>query len=256
MANTINQNFFKAYQTAGQFGKASTASAKTNKIESEKNLLESFGANANVELSNEGLSALKSDNVDENAGGAVKSDEQKLSAKAQSYLENLRKKYGDYNFVVSNDMDTSKTFGSDKEYSVMFTTEELEKMAEDDTYAEKVMGQVGNAVDMLKGISEKDLGEGVKFSQLGVSIDSEGNMKLFAQLEKLSADQQERLEAAKEKQAEAQKNNDKSLDDEPPEELTSILFKSADVEASSEEELLAKIFGIKWDDIPEEEALI
>ena len=245
MANTINPNFFRAYQTAGQFGKPSVASAKTNNIESEKNLLESFGANANVEFSEAGLSAMKlqSDNVDES-----KSDEQKLSPKAQSYLENLRKKYGDYDFVVSNDMDTSKTLGSDKEYSVMFTTEELEKMAEDDDYAEKVMGQVGNAVDMLKNISEKDLGEGVQFSQLGVSIDSEGNMKLFAQLEKLSADQQERFEAAKEKRAEEQKNTDKSIDDMPPEESTSILFKSADVEASNEEELLAKIFGINWDE--------
>ncbi|MBQ3452337.1 MAG: hypothetical protein IJG32_08725, partial [Selenomonadaceae bacterium] len=138
-----------------------------------------------------------------------------------------------------------------------FTTEELEKMADDEDYAKKVMGQVGNAVDMLKNISEKDLGEGVKFAQLGVSFDSEGNMKLFAQLEKLSADQQERFEAAKEKRVEAQKNTDKSLDDEPPEEgLTSILFKSADVEASNEEELLAKIFGINWDEISEEEALI
>ena len=258
MANTINPNFFRAYQTAGQFSKPTTSSAKTNKIESEKNLLESFGANANVEFSEAGLSAMKlqSDNVDEEAGGAVKSDEQKLSPKAQSYLENLRKKYGDYNFVVSNDMDTSKTLGSDKEYSVMFTTEELEKMAEDDEYAEKVMGQVGNAVDMLKNISEKDLGEGVQFSQLGVSIDSEGNMTLFAQLEKLSAEQKERFEAAKEKRADEQKNTDKSIDDMPPEESTSILFKSADVEASTEEELFAKIFGINWDDIPEEEALI
>ena len=258
MANTINANFFKAYQSAGQFSKrATTATKQTNTA--EKNSAANFGANANVELSDAGLSALKlqSDNVDENADGAVQSDEQKLSAKAQSYLENLRKKYGDYDFIVSNDMDTSKTVGNTKEYSVMFTTEELEKMADDEDYAKKVMGQVGNAVDMLKNISEKDLGEGVQFAQLGVSFDSEGNMKLFAQLKKLSADQKERFEAAKEKRAEEQKNTDKSLDDEPPEEgLTSILFKSADVEASNEEELLAKIFGINWDEISEEEALI
>ena len=37
------------------------------------------------------------------SGGGVGTDESKLSAKAQSFLENLRKKYGDYDFVVSND---------------------------------------------------------------------------------------------------------------------------------------------------------
>lgn len=258
MTNAINANFLRAYQSAGQFGKQSATSAKTKSADAaDKNLLESFGANADVKLSDAGLSALKlqSDAVDDKDSGAVKADEEKLSAKAQKYLDNLRKKYGDYDFIVSNDMDTSKTAGSTKEYSVMFTTEELEKMADDDEYSDKVMGQVGKAVDLLKGISEKDLGEGVQFSQLGVSIDSEGNMKLFAQLEQMSAEQKERFEAAKEKRAEEQKNNDKSLDDKP-EEPVSILFKSADVEASSEEELLAKIFGIKWDDIPEEEALI
>ena len=257
MANTINASFLRAYQSVGQFGKQSATSNKT--AAAKENSFANFGANASVEFSDEGLNALaktKSDTVEENAGGAVKTDEEKLSAKAQSYLEKLRKQYGDYDFIVSNDMDTSKTVGSTKEYSVMLTTEELEKMADDDEYATKVMGQVGNAVDMLKGISEKDLGEGVQFAQLGVSFDSDGNMKLFAQLEKLSADQKERLEAAKEKRAEEQKNDDKELKGDEEDNPTSILFKSADVEASSEEELLAKIFGIKWDDIPEEEALI
>ena len=242
MLNAINANLFKSYQTAGHFGNQAT---NLNNVAAQNNPFAT--ADASVEISEEGLALSK----------GTESDEQKLSAKAQGYLENLRKKYGDYNFVVSNDMDTSKTLGSDKEYSVMFTTEELEKMAEDDEYAEKVMGQVGNAVDMLKDISEKDLGEGVQFSQLGVSIDSEGNMKLFAQLEKLTEEQQKRLYEAKEKRAEETKASEKQTQAENEQsEFTSIFFKSADVEASTPQELYEKIFGIKWDEIPEEEALI
>ena len=245
MLNAINTNLFKSYQTAGQLGNQATA---LNQQPTDENNF--FApANANVEISEEGLALSKLQDVN---------DEQKLSAKAQGYLDSLRKKYGDYNFVVSNDMDTSKTLGSDKEYSVMFTTEELEKMAEDDEYAEKVMGQVGKAVDALKNISEKDLGEGVQFAQLSVSLDSEGNMKFFAQLEKLSEQQQRRFEEAKEKRAEENakaeeqaKAEEKSKDDGMP-----VVFKSADIEADSEEELLDKIFGIKWDEIPEEEVLI
>lgn len=244
MLNAISANFLRSYQTAEQLGNQATTAA--NKNVAENNPL-AMVANTTVEISEEGLAL--SQNVD---------DEQKLSTKAQNYLAKLREKYGDYNFVVSNDMDTTKTLGSDKEYSVMFSTEELEKMAEDDEYAEKVMGQVGNAVDMLKNISEKDLGEGVKFSQLGVSIDSEGNMTLFAQLEKLSEEQQKRFDEAKEKAAERQQATEEKAkaDAESEEDAMPVVFKSADVEAANEEELLTKIFGIKWDEIPEEEVLI
>lgn len=262
MANTINTTYFPQFRNAGTVGKGNSTSAKSA---DSKNILSQYGADTNVELSNAGLNALsktKSDSVDAYTGGDG-TDESKLSAKAQSFLENLRKKYGDYDFVVSNDLDAAQTVGGTKEYSVMFTVDELEKMAEDDEYAQKVMGQVGVAVDTLKDLSEKDLGDGVQFSQLSVSFDDEGNMKLFAQLEKMSADQKERLDAAREKRAEerqaaekAQATEDDSLFQADEVQGTQILFKSADVEANSAEELLAKIFGIDWNNIAEEEAYI
>ena len=117
MLNSISANLFRSYQTASQLSNRATF---VNQSSVESNQFATAGAN--VEISEEGL-ALSQQPVD---------DEQKLSAKAQSYLEKLREKYGDYDFIVSNDMDTSKTVGSTKEYSVMFSTEELEKMAEDD----------------------------------------------------------------------------------------------------------------------------
>ena len=270
MANMINTTYFPQFRNAGTVGKGATTSTKT----SAKNVAAQYGANTTVELSGAGknaLAKLQSDAVDEydvngfaaETDAADATDESKLSAKAKSFLEGLRQKYGDYNFVVSNDLDTSQTLGSDKPYSVLLTNEELEKMADDEEYANKVMGNVGKAVDTLKDLSEKDLGEGVEFSQLSISIDDEGNMKLFAQLEKMTADQQERLEAAKEKRAEekkeaAQKAEDAAKEDadaEPP-EWSRILFKGADVEADSAEELLAKIFQIDWNKIDEEEAFI
>ena len=247
MTNAINANYFLQYQNAGQIGKQSATQSNVD----TPNPLANYAADATVEISDAGRDALR----------ASQDDESRLSAKAQGYLENLRKKYGDYNFVVSDNLDTSKTVGSDKEYSVILTTAEIEQMAEDDDYAQKVMGQVGDAVNMLKDLSEKDLGEGVQFSQLSVTFDSDGNMKLFAQLEKLSAEQKERLDAAiakraeqkeaaeeKAKAAEAAENN--ATDGMP------VVFKSADVEADSAEELLNKIFGIDWSQIPEEEAFI
>ena len=240
--NTINTNYFAQYQSTMQLGKQNTANVQT----ADNNLLESYGAK--VEISDAGLNALKTDEAKVPA-------ESKLSDKAKNFLASLREKYGDYDFMVSDNPNAADTVGNTKAYSVIFTPEELEKMADDEDYAQKTMGQVNSTVDMLKDLSEKDLGDGVQFSQLSVSIDDEGNMKLFAQLEKLSDEQKERLEAAKERRAEEQKNQEAEESKDEP-ELTKILFKGADIEADSAEELLAKIFGINWDEIAEEEAYI
>ena len=256
MANTINTNYLTQFKA---FDKRTTTANKSSVNDAAKNFA---GDSTSVELSSAGLDALaklKSDTVDEQAGSGI-GDESKLSDKAKGFLENLRKKYGDYDFVISNDLDAASTVGGTKEYSVMLTVDELERMAEDDEYAEKVMGQVGDAVNTLKDLSEKDLGEGVQFSQLSISFDDQGNQKLFASLEKMSADQKERLDAAREKRAEEQKSaetkaDDKSLDDDT-EELFAITFKSADVEADNAEDLLSKILGIKWNEIEDETAYI
>ena len=246
MLNAINTSYLSQYQKSGNLGVNSANYTKVNAAPA------SFTEKTIVDISTEGLNAL------EQSQNTAQTDESKLSAKAQSYLENLRKKYGDYDFFVSDNLDAAQTTGSSKEYSVVFTSDELEKMADDEEYAGKVMGNVGKAVDMLKNISEKDLGEGVQFSQLSVSFDDEGNMKLFAQLEKISEDQAARLEEAKQKRAEEKKEAEKN--NQPTEkeqsDFTKIIFKAADLEADSEEELLTKIFGIDWSKIPDEEAYI
>lgn len=255
MANTINTNYLTQFKT---FDKRSTTANKSSVNDTAKNFA---GDSTTVELSSAGLDALaklKSDTVDEQSGGGI-GDESKLSDKAKGFLENLRKKYGDYDFVISNDLDAAQTVGGTKEYSVMLTVDELERMADDEEYAAKVMGQVKDATNTLKDLSEKDLGEGVQFSQLSISFDDQGNQKLFASLEKMSADQKERLDAAREKRAEEQKSaaqaEDKSLDDDT-EDLFAITFKSADVEADNADDLLSKILGINWNEIEDEQAFI
>ena len=258
MANTINTNYLTQFKT---FDKRPTTANKSAVNDTAKNFA---GDSTSVELSSAGLDALaklKSDTVDEQSGGGI-GDESKLSDKAKGFLENLRKKYGDYDFVISNDLDAAQTVGGTKEYSVMLTVDELEKMADDEEYAAKVMGQVKDATATLKDLSEKDLGEGVQFSQLSISFDDQGNQKLFASLEKMTADQKERLDAAREKRAEEQKSaaqvEDKSLDeaDNDTNELFEITFKSADVEADNADDLLSKILGINWNEIEDEQAYI
>ena len=119
MLNAINTNYLSQYQKTGNLG---ITSANQNKIAAAP---ATFTEETIVDISEEGLNAL------EQSKDTAKTDESKLSAKAQSYLENLRKKYGDYDFFVSDNLDAAQTVGSSKEYSVIFTTEELEKMRDE-----------------------------------------------------------------------------------------------------------------------------
>ena len=204
--------------------------------------------NYNVDISNAGLAALQnqSDATANLDTGIFTSTE--LSSKAQSFLEKLQEKYGDYNFVIVDDIENadiqSLTAGSDKKYSVVLTSEELEKMANDEEYANSMMGKVEDAVKMADNIMEKaDLNGKAQISQLTISFDADGNTKLFATLEKLSESQQKRLDAAKEKAAE---ESDTKQTAQPEEEEKSNSFT---IDANTEEDFLEQLKNINWDEM-------
>ena len=250
MANPIGLNYSTFLKNSGISGKRFD-SAK-NSVES-KNSSASFEKNFSVELSDSGLNALANLQNDAAEKNSVV-DEKKLSAKAQNLLDKLREKYGDYDFIVADNVDDPQSFSqqSDRNYSVILSTEEIEKMAEDEEYADKVMGQVDKAVGVIDEVSETALEDGVEFSSLAVSVDDEGNMKLFAGLEKMSEEQRERLEKLKEKRAEENQNAEDDSETEEEEEENIFSVKSFQVEANYPEELFEKIFGIKWDEVEEE----
>ena len=259
MANTIGMNYTSLFRSVGATEKRPNAS----KISStEQNFFSApNGGNYSVELSEGGLNAL-AQSVDDAEEKNVRFDESKLSANAQKFLEKLRDKYGDYDFIIANNVDDpqSLTTSTDKDYSVILSSEEIEKMAENEEYADKIMGHVDKAVGVIDKLYEESLGEGVNFASITASVDEDGNMKLFASIEKMSADQQERFEQLKEKRAEEKKEAaakadkaEKDSDSENEENTETVSAKVAKVEADTAEDLLAKIFEIKWDDIEEEE---
>lgn len=258
MANTINPNYLLYTKQAGQIGRASAA-GKGNKTDDSKDLLSKFGNSSTVEISEEGLSALSKlqnapvTQVDEDSSGSAQPDAQKLSPKAQAYLENLRKQYGDYDFIITDKIDNPQELAKQgtKAYSVILTNEELEKMANDEEYANEVMGKVKDAIGVADRIAATALEDGVQFKHVAIAFDEDGNTRMFAELEKLSEKQQERLEKLKEKKAEEKEKAEKQEEKDKDREKLSV--KRTTVEATSEEELLEKILGIDWDSILEEE---
>ena len=194
--------------------------------------------NFNVNLSAEGLAALQNEGLTANIDTGIFTSKE-LSPKAQAFLDKLRENYGDYDFIVADNVDDPQALaaGSDKKYSVILTSDELEKMANDEEYANSMMSKVEDAVKTADSVIEKAGLEGVQISQLTISFDNDGNTKLFATLEKLSESQQQRLEAAKERA----ENADEEAEEIQPARIT--------IEAEDEESFLDQLLKIDWESI-------
>lgn len=192
----------------------------------------------------------------------VKSSEEHLSSKARNYLDNLRKTYGDYDFIVADDGDDPKALlnKSNKEFSVIFSKSELEKMATDEKYANEKMHSIKTIIDMSRKICEKfgferaggEAGQNdTIINKIGISINEDGSVSIFAELEKMSEKQKEYLEKLREQRAEEKKDTEKSEEKKihsyKKEEDASV--KKLVVEASSEEELLEKIYSVDWEKV-------
>ena len=158
----------------------------------------------------------KTDAAKSSTAAGVQSSEYKLSDKAQKYLDKLRKDYGDYDFVVADAGDDVKCLmkQATKEFSVVFSSEELEKMADDEKFAAKHMKHVDTAVNMSKRICEefghermfgKD-GNGAALNSVSVSFDDKGITSMFAELEKSTADRNTQMQ----KQIEEKRSEDKA----------------------------------------------
>ena len=251
MANGINTSYSLYQKNFGAVG-GKRGAGKKDGADAKKPT--DFGADFGVELSDAGLAALEAQkqkfvvNKKEDDGGFLTED--KLSDKAKDFLSKLREKYGDkYDFFAVESIEDPRAMHltGTKAYSVILTNDEIEKMADDEEYAEEVMKKVESAVDMTKRIEENgELGEGVKFKHISIAFDSDGNMKLFAELEKMSERQKERMEKTKERRAEEKEAAERKKDRGEKEKPLRVRL-----EATSEEELLEKIAGIDWTQIAE-----
>jgi len=189
----------------------------------------------------------------------VKSSEDKLSAKAQKYLESLRETYGDYDFIIADDGDDRQALlkQSNKEFSVIFSSAELERMASDEKYAQEKLHAVKTIVEMTDRINQQfgyerawgKNGTGI-INKIAVSINDDGSVSILAELEKTLEKQKDYVAQIKEKHAE-EKMNAEELAEKRAKEKEAEVKKESEVkkmivQASSEEELIEKIRNVDW----------
>lgn len=176
-----------------------------------------------------------------------------LSDRAKKLLEEMKKTYGNMDFIVADyesDVEAAQYLSrGTKEYSVLIEPELLEEMAADAETKGKYLGILDEATGKLSDMKTQLGDKADEVTRLGVSIGKDGMMTFFAELEKVSEKQRERIEKAKE-----EKKDDKTVSKKETEEIRNgkeVLEKSkkTTVYASSVEELLEKIQNVDWSQI-------
>lgn len=185
----------------------------------------------------------------------------RLSSRAQAFLENLRKTYSNMDFMVADfdKGDNAKEILSrgTKEISVLFSSEELEKMASDEKYAKEYMNRVQGAIRMSERINQQfgfessfgktsDKGE---ITKIGISFNKDGTMSIFAELEKTMDKQKERIEKVRERRTEEKKAAARKED---ANRKNRVSTKKTTIQASSADDLLKKINEIDWNNVRED----
>lgn len=191
----------------------------------------------------------QSKKTDKKEDAGVKKDAPKLSANAKALLAELKRRYGNMDFMVasfdSDEEAQSYLSRGTKEYSVLIDPEELEKMAADPDYKEKNLSIIEESTGKLKDIKDQLGSKKDEVVNLGVSIGKDGTVSYFAELQKMSDKQREHIdktrEARKEENAKAAKEQEKKDSG-----------RRTTVKAGSVEELLEKIKNVDWDKVREE----
>lgn len=194
-----------------------------------------------------------------------------LSDKARALLEELQQKYSNMDFIVadyeSEEEAQALLSRGTKEYSVLIDPETLEKMAADEETKNKYLGIIDDATSQL-GQMMNELGEdGAEVTRVGMTINDDGTVSYFAELEQLSEKQKERIQASREEKKAEEKEQQKKAKNKQHEEWMqkqqdasraglwqrdyrapfSDTSKRTVVQANSVEELKEAIRSVDWE---------
>jgi hypothetical protein len=146
-----------------------------------------------------------------------------LSEKAQKYYDQLKAKYGDMDFIlVSNDekqnaMANAASYANPNKTVVLIGEDEVEKMANDESFRKKYEGIIAMAKEGLDKMKDQ-FGNNDNVKGYGMQIDDKGEVSYFAVLKKSSEQQTARIEKKQAEKKEAKKAADKEEAKEAQEE--------------------------------------
>lgn len=178
-----------------------------------------------------------------------------LSRAAQKLLKELQKSYKNMDFIVADyetDEEAAALLSRGKEeYSALISADELEKMAADENVKKKNLEILDGAVSRLDEMKTKLGDKADDVTRIGITIGDGREVSFFAELEKSSAKQRERIEKQREDRKEEAKDAKKTEADEYRAHGKNA-EKRTTVFASTVEELAEKIANVDWNTIKEE----
>lgn len=180
-----------------------------------------------------------------------------LSKEAQKYYERLKKKYGNYDFILvsadqkANAQANAAKYANNVKTVVLIDEDKIEKMATDENYRKKYEGILSGATAQLAQLKTSIEKSGANVQGYGMQVNDGGTTSFFAVLKKSSADQKARLEkTAAKKKAEkkaAEKKAEKKKEQERLEKTKDSKIDDTDdsdtitISAGSMDELMKKI---------------
>ena len=207
--------------------------------------------------------------------GEALSPEDQLSDKAKDYLAKLRKSRKNVDFRISEKGMENNYLAkkSNKEFTIVLTNEEIERMATDKAFEKKQLYIIDKTMqDMLKaslGIGENN-GSGKTntsdIKDIALTLKEDGSTELIASLEKssksakqIAKDKEKKRETEKleekrlEKKLAAEKDKKKVAEKADEKKAEKETVKRVEVKAKTIEELVEKMKNIDWDKVPETE---
>ena len=190
-----------------------------------------------------------------------------LSEKAAKYYEELKKKYGNMDFIlVSKDQKeyakaNASKYGNSNKMVVLIDEEKIERMAEDEKYRKQYEQIIANGASGLTQMKTKLAQMGMSVKSCGIKVNDNGASSFFATMDK-SFKTQNKKRAEKQAQKKAQKKADEKkahkkkqqekIEEGRKESKESRESDEITFEADSIEELLKKIEKMDYVQRPED----
>lgn len=169
--------------------------------------------------------------------------EPKLSEKAESYYESLKKKYGNMDFIlVSSDMkDTAKSlagsFANPYKPVVLIDEDKIEKMASDEKYREKYENLIDQGASKMDDFKKQLASSGAQVANYGMQVKDDGTVSYFATMSKSFDDTRSKLAAKRAEKKELEKAEAKKAEKkEAAEKLEEKRTETDELEELSEDE--------------------
>lgn len=150
--------------------------------------------------------------------------EPELSDKAAKYYEQLKKKYGQYDFILVSSAEKENARANAGKYAnsiktvVLIDEEKIERMATDENYRkqyEAILSGASNQIDQIKAAAQS---AGATLNGIVMQVNDDGTTSFFAALKKSNEAQRARIERRAEQKKLEKKEAQKKAEKEQSQE--------------------------------------